>query len=148
MLVGLVGGLLPVLPGLPIIWGAALLYGLLTGFSNISVNFIIYWGIAVAAIVLLQNLLQVFGAKRMGASWWGTIGAFIGLIIGIFFGLAGLILFPLIGAVTFELLAGKSFKIAFKSGIGTFVGFMVGAVLQIVVALVLITTFAGTVLFE
>lgn len=148
MLIGLIGGLLPVLPGLPIVWGAAFLYGLFTGFDTISVNYVIYSGIVVAIIVVGQNLLQVYGAKRMGASMWGTIGAFIGVIVGIFFGLIGIIILPLIGAFLFEMLAGKTAKIAFKSGLGTFLGFIFGAVLQIVACLVLIGTFIMKVLFE
>jgi hypothetical protein len=148
MLVGLIGGLLPVLPGLPIVWGAAFLFAILTGFETISVNYIIYTGLIVAVIVVGQNLLQVYGAKRMGASMWGTIGALIGVIVGIFFGLIGIILFPLIGAFLFEMMAGKTAQVAFKSGVGTFFGFIFGAVLQIVACLILIATFVGKVLFE
>ncbi len=148
MIIGLLGVIVPIIPGLPLIWAALAAFAYFTGFKYLSTEFLIYSGIAVAIVFFLQHFLQVYGARRWGASKWGMLGAFVGMVIGFFVGsLVGVILGPLIGAVAVELLIGKSFGESLKAGAGTFVGFVFGAVLQLVFSFVLIGIFLYRVFF-
>ncbi len=142
MLVGLIGTLLPVIPGAKLIWVALLVFAWGTGFRAISGEFLIYSGIVVVVITILQYALTVYGARRWGASKWGTLGAFFGMVVGIFFGaFIGAIIGPLIGAVVFELAVGKDFGPALKAGFGTFVGFLVGTIMHVIVSVALVGVF-------
>ncbi len=142
MLVGAAGVIVPVIPGLPLIWAAMAIFGYFTGYAYLSGEFLVYSGIAVTVIWILQHFVQVYGAKRWGASRWGMFGAFVGMVIGLFVGsLVGVIIGPLVGAVVVELLVGKSLTASLKAGAGTFVGFVFGAVVQLIVSFVLIGIF-------
>ncbi|MCC6963091.1 MAG: DUF456 domain-containing protein [candidate division Zixibacteria bacterium] len=142
MLIGVAGVIVPVIPGLPLIWTAMAIFGYFTGYAYLSGEFLVYSGIAVAVIWILQHFVQVYGAKKWGASRWGMLGAFVGMVIGLFVGsLVGVIIGPLVGAVIAELLVGKSVAASLKAGAGTFVGFAFGAVVQLIVSFVLIGIF-------
>ncbi len=143
MLFGLIGCILPVIPGIPIIWAAALAYGLLTGFERIGSDYLIIFGILSAISLLLDWLVGIYGAKRLGASRWGLVGAFIGTIAGaVIATLPGLIAGPFIGAVLFELWAGKRSGAALKAGFGTFLGFLAGVVMKIGLGTTMMAVFA------
>lgn len=142
MLIGVAGVIVPIIPGLPLIWTAMAIFGYFTGYAYLSGEFLVYSGIAVAVIWILQHFVQVYGAKRWGASRWGMFGAFVGMVVGLFVGsLAGVIIGPLVGAVVAELLVGKSLAVSLKAGGGTFIGFIFGAVVQLIVSFVLIGIF-------
>ncbi len=148
MLIGLIGVIVPIVPGLPLIWFAALSYALLTDFHSISREFLFYSAVLVLVVTLLQYLFTLYGAKRFGASRWGTFGAFVGMIAGLFLGsIPGIILGPLIGAIIFELLVGKTFSQSLHAGLGTFIGFLFGTISQLIVSAVLIGIFTYCVLF-
>ncbi|GAB4248905.1 MAG: DUF456 domain-containing protein [Candidatus Methylacidiphilales bacterium] len=141
MVLGLVGSVVPGLPGTPIILGAALLHKWL---APVSVP---WWVIIVmAAIAALGQILEmcagVLGAKWFGASRWGIIGAGVGLLGGLFFSIPGLIFGPLIGAILGELTLGhREPHDAARAGLGAGLGFAAGMVLKIFVALVLLAIF-------
>ena len=121
MLFGLLGCILPVIPGIPLIWATAFFYGLLTGFEDIGRDYLLVFGILSAISLLLDWFVGVYGAKRLGASTWGMVGAFIGMILGAIVGtLPGLIIGPLIGAIAFELWAGRKSGDAVKAGFGRY----------------------------
>ncbi len=146
--IGLLGVLIPIIPGLPLIWLTVLGYALLTDFHAISREFLLSSAVLVVVITILQHLFSVYGAKRYGASRWGTFGAFVGMVVGLFLGsIAGVIIGPLIGAVAFELLAGKSFSGSLQAGFGTFIGFLFGTVMHLIASAVLIGLFVYLVLF-
>ena len=70
------------------------------------------------------------------------IGSVIGGIAGFFMGgIVGLVFGPFFGAVSFELLFGKDLKGAFKSGVGTLVGFLGGVIIKLVISVVMIGIF-------
>jgi len=149
MLFGLIGSALPVIPGVPIIWVAALIYGLVTGFETIGLNYLLIFGILTAVSLVLDWVVNIYGAKKFGASKWGMVGAFLGMIVGMFVGaLAGMIIGPFIGAVLFELLIGKTSGPALKAGFGTFVGFIVGVVMKFGLAVAMIGFFVDAILFS
>ena len=147
MIVGLAGVILPVLPGIPFIFGAAVLYGILTGFEDINVYLIlIFAGMTVFGLVV-DYLANYFSVKKMGGGRAGAIGAVIGLMIGIWFGLIWIIVLPFLLAVAFELIAGKYGRQALKAGFGAFVGLLFGGLTRFIIGCVMIGIFVWRVLF-
>ncbi len=101
MLVGLLGAVLPGLPGVPLIFLSALVYAYLTSFEFIGAGALILLG-ALALLAFVSDFLATtYGVRRFGASNWGTVGGALGGIAGTLIGA----LFLGIGAV-FGLLLG------------------------------------------
>lgn len=156
MLLGVVGSVVPALPGASLIVLAVIVWGAVTGFSGVSL------ALSVAVVVLLlsvaiDTLAGIWGAQRAGASRWGQIGAIVGLIVGMFgllpalpFGgpILGVLIGPLAGAIVGELLYRRSlpfaqrFKVSFKAGLGIVLGSLIGNLIQGVLALVATVVFA------
>lgn len=150
MLVGLLGIVLPVLPGVPMIFGAALLYGLITGFEVITGRIILIFAVLTAISLFLDWLATVVGVKKMGGSYFGMLGAFIGMIAGLMIpgmGVFGFIIGAFAGAFLFEIILGKNSRQAVRSGFGSFIGFIVGGVLRLVIGALMIGIFVQRVLF-
>lgn len=128
MLVGVAGCLFPGIPSSPLVLAGAIGHRLYFG-ANSASNLVL--GI-LAAITLfslvLDYLASVYGAKRMGATWRGVLGAIIGGTIGIFFNLPGLLLGPFLGALVFELAGGRDFEESSRAGVGATLGLLAGAV--------------------
>jgi uncharacterized protein YqgC (DUF456 family) len=101
MLVGLAGSVLPGLPGVPLIFISALVYAIVTDFEVVSGLTIALLGVFAAIAVVLDFVATAYGARRFGASNWGTAGGAIGGIVGALIGA----LFLGIGAL-FGLLLG------------------------------------------
>ena len=101
MLVGLVGSVLPGLPGVPLIFISALVYAIVTDFEVVSGLTIALLGVFAAIALVLDFVATAYGARRFGASNWGTAGGAIGGIVGALIGA----LFLGIGAL-FGLLLG------------------------------------------
>jgi uncharacterized protein YqgC (DUF456 family) len=101
MLVGLIGSVVPGLPGVTLIFLSALLYAILTDFQTVGIAVIVVLFVLAALAFLADFFATSYGARRFGASNWGTVGGAIGGIVG---ALAGLILAG-IGSL-FGLIAG------------------------------------------
>ncbi len=150
MLVGLAGVVLPIIPGVPIIFGAALLYALLTGFSTISGQTLIIFAILTVVSMVLDWTASVMGVKKMGGSYAGMIGAFIGMIVGLSLpgvGIIGFIIGAFVGAYAMELLINKDSRVALRAGLGSFLGFLAGGLMKFVIGAIIIGIFVWQVLF-
>ncbi|HVN78830.1 MAG TPA: DUF456 domain-containing protein [Terriglobia bacterium] len=148
MVVGLVGTVMPVIPGILLIYAGYLLYGFATGWQAYGLAAIVWWSVVTALILLLDFYAGAIGAKRYGASRSGTWGSLIvGLIGTLAAGFPGLILGPFVGAALGELVRGRSYREALRSGWGTFMGFLFGSVVKIALGVVMIGTFIWWVLF-
>jgi uncharacterized protein YqgC (DUF456 family) len=148
MLIGLAGVILPVIPGVPIIWLGAFLYGLFTGFEEINWNILGIFAILTGFTIVLDYVANLYGAKRMGATRWGILGALFGMLVGLFTGgLIGLLIGSFVGAVLGEILSGKTQCQALKAGIGTFLGFLGGTLIKLIVGCIMIGVFLWKVLF-
>jgi len=142
MLVGLLGVILPFLPGIPVAWLGLFIYAIGTGWERISVTTIIVFAVLTVLALLLDYIAPLLGAKKYKASKGGIIGASIGLFLGIIiFQLWGVILGPLLGALIGELVAGKPADHAFKSALGTLGGFLFGTLLKVVLIFVMVGFF-------
>ena len=137
MLVGLVGCIIPVLPGPPLSFVGLLLLQL-TSEPPFTWTFLIIWLVITGIVTVLDYTIPVFGAKKYGGSKKGVWGAIIGLIAGIFFfPPLGIIIGPVVGALIGELVAGKNTKDASKAAIGSFVGFLIGTTLKLVMSAII-----------
>lgn len=148
MLVGLIGNVIPGLPGTPLVLVGALGHRLYFGDTSASnlVLFVILM-LGVAALVL-DFAAGVLGAKKFGATWRGMTGAILGALVGLFFSLPGIILGPFIGAMLFELLGRKELKHAAKAGAGAVVGLFLGVVGKCAVCVIIIVLFATNVIYR
>jgi len=138
MFVGLLGAILPFLPGVPLAWLGLFIYALVTDFEKISVATIVTFFVLTMLTLILDFVAPMLGAKKYRASKYGVIGAFVGFIIGIFvLGFWGIILGPLAGAFLGELISMRKPKQALGSALGAFVGFIVGTLFKIVLIFVM-----------
>jgi uncharacterized protein len=142
MALGLIGSVIPVLPGTTIIFAAALIHRLVLG-PDRSLG----WSalIAMAALTLLTYAIDAaagfLGARRFGATKWGVIGAAVGGLVGLFFGLFGIFVGPLVGAVAGEFIGGKEMVKAGRAGWGTFLGAVAGRIGKLFIGLIMIVIF-------
>lgn len=134
IVVGFIGCVLPALPGTPLaLFGLVLLH--MTSKVSYSWQFFLAWGFAVAVVMVLDYIVPIWGTKKFGGGRKGAWGSAIGMLIGIFvFPPWGLIIGPFVGAVAGEILDGKSQKDALRAGFGSFMGFLAGAIMKLVVA--------------
>ncbi len=142
ILVGLAGIIFPILPSTPLIWVGVFIYAACDGFETIGWTLLLIFAVLAIVSIVLDYLGGVIGAKKYGATRWGLIGSVIGGIVGFFMGgIIGLVFGPFFGAVSFELLFGKDLKGAFRSGMGTLVGFLGGVIIKLVISIVIIGIF-------
>jgi uncharacterized protein YqgC (DUF456 family) len=140
---GLVGAILPVVPGIPLIFGGIWLIAGADGYRHLGMWWLI--GIAlVGAVGLTCDLLAgALGAKRVGASKRAVGGALAGTVIGVFFGLPGLLIGPFMGAVLGELSAGNSVQRSTQVGVGAWIGLLFGAIIKLVASVMMVALFGA-----
>jgi len=95
MFVGLVGSVLPALPGVTLIFISALVYAYITGFEVVGGWVLALLGLFAALALVADFVGTTYGARRFGASNWGTAGGAIGGLVGalagaLFFGVGAL----------------------------------------------------------
>ena len=135
ILTGLVGCILPGLPGPPLSYLGVILQQLRPGENPFSTRFLIIWGLITLAVSVLDYLLPVFGTKKFGGSRQGVYGSVAGLLIGLFFfPPLGIIIGPFLGAFLGELFSGKQAGEAIRAGFGSFIGFLTGTAAKLVVS--------------
>jgi uncharacterized protein len=142
VLAGIVGTVLPVLPGTVLVFAGLLLAAWLQNFSEVG-----GWTIAALGALTLLSFVVDFaasalGARRVGASRAAIIGAAIGTVVGIPFGIVGLLAGPFAGAVIGELATGPDLLKAGRVGAGAWVGFLLGTVLKLALAFAMVGIFA------
>jgi uncharacterized protein len=133
IIVGLIGCVLPIIPGPPLSFlGLLTLHFTKFGEGEYTTNFLIILALVAIAVTILDFIVPVWGTKKFGGTKAGMWGATIGLIIGmIFLGPLGLIFGPLVGAIIGESIKGANNKDAFKAGLGAFFGFLMGVGLKL-----------------
>ena len=133
LIIGLLGCVIPMIPGPPIAYAGILLLHV-TDKVQYSTSQLLVWLLIVVVVQVLDYFTPIVGSKYSGGTKWGSWGCLIGSIIGIvFFSPWGIIIGPFGGAVIGELLGDRTTKDALKSGIGALVGFLLGTVLKVVV---------------
>jgi hypothetical protein len=143
VLVGLAGLVLPVLPGILLVFAGLAVAAWADGFARVGAwGLAIIGGLAVAALAV-DFLASLLGARRAGASGLAVAGAGLGALVGLLFGVPGLILGPFIGAVGGELIARRDLVRAGQVGLATWIGMVLGGVTKVILAFMMIATFAA-----
>ena len=133
ILIGIIGSIIPGIPGPPVAY-FGLLIQIFKSENPFTTKFLIIWALITLFVSLLDYIVPAIGAKRFGGSKRGVWGSIIGLFVGIFFfPPIGLIIGPFLGAFLGELTGGKETQAALKAGFGSFIGFLAGTSLKLVV---------------
>jgi uncharacterized protein YqgC (DUF456 family) len=143
ILAGLIGAIVPALPGIPLIFGGIWLIAGADGYRHLGLWWLL--GIAVVgAVGLTCDLLAgALGTKRMGAGKRAVGGALAGTVIGIFFGLPGLLIGPFVGAVLGELASGNSMQRSAEVGMGAWIGLIFGTLIKLVASVLMVALFGA-----
>ena len=143
IIIGFIGSALPVIPGPPLSWAGYLLLKWTSYVSDNENYETMLWIMLffVILVTLLDYVVPVWGTKKWGGSKAGMWGATIGLIVGLFLGPIGIIVGPFLGAFIGELTTGKEQKEALRSGWGSFLGFLLGVGMKLMVCATLLFLF-------
>ena len=156
LLIGLIGCVAPVLPGVPLSYlGLLLLHW--TERVQFSWQFLTIWAVITIVIQVLDYVIPAWGTKKFGGTKWGVWGSTIGLFVGMFLGPLGFIIGPFAGAVLGELLyfnrhpqsidvtvtqpANSNLNKAIRAGFGSFIGLLTGSLIKIVCCSMMIVYF-------
>lgn len=148
VVVGLIGSVVPALPGPPLSWVGLLLFAFTTqAWSNV------WWVVGITGaitvfLIVLDYLMPAWSAKRYGGSRGGqrgaTLGALVSLVVfpvlGVVIGpanIVGILLGPLVGAYVGELAAGTAGDKALKAAFGSFLGLLASTLVKFIFALLL-----------
>jgi uncharacterized protein YqgC (DUF456 family) len=138
IVVGLIGAIVPALPGIPLIFAGIWLIAGVDHYQHLGLG----WLLAIAGVGAVGLTLDLFagalGAKRVGASQQAVWGALAGTVIGVFFGLPGLLLGAFLGAVLGELAAGNSVLRSTHVGLSAWVGLIFGSIIKLVSSLTMV----------
>ena len=142
VLVGLLGVVLPALPGLPLVFAGLWLAAWNGGYDQVGVGTVILLAVLTLLSVGVDIVAALLGAKRVGASRLALLGAAIGTVAGLFMGLVGILVGPFVGALVGEWLHGRRLDMAAKVGVGTWLGIVFAAVLKIAIGFAMLGIFA------
>jgi len=145
--VGMAGVLVPGLPGTPLVFGGLLLAAWADGFQNVGVGTIVILAVVTILAFGVDFVSASLGAKRAGASREALIGAALGTLIGVFFGFVGIVLGPFVGAVIGEFLARRNLQQAGRAGAATWIGFILGIGVKLVLAFTMVGIFVLAYIF-
>lgn len=138
LIIGYVSCVLPPLPGPPV----AFLSLILLHFAHKDVAFtttlLVILGIFSVLVTILDNFVAIWGTHKFGGTKAGVRGSVFGMLLGIFIltpfvGPFSVVLGPFLGAVVGELISGQNIQVAVKSGLGSFVGFILGLGMKLIV---------------
>lgn len=142
IVLGLAGVVLPLLPGMPLLFGGLWLLAWSDGFARVG-----EWTIAVLGLLALlawgiDYIAATLGVKRVGASGKAVAGAAIGTVLGLAGGLVGVIVGPVLGAIAGEWLARRDSAQASRAGLAAGISFLLGIVAKVGVAFTMVGIFA------
>ncbi len=139
-IVGIVGCILPVIPGPPISFVGLLLVYFVTN-CQITIPWLIVLGIFMIVVTVLDFIIPSWTTKKFGGTKWGSRGCAIGLLVSLFgFQWWAIFLAPFLGAFIGEVLYLRKQKESYeenskkvwKASFGAFMGMMFGIVGKLV----------------
>ncbi|MFO1361152.1 MAG: DUF456 domain-containing protein [Burkholderiales bacterium] len=143
---GVVGTVLPALPGVILVFAGVALGAWIDGFARISGWTVGVLGVLTLIAWLIDFVAGYYGAKRVGASAQALAGAAIGTVAGVFTGLVGLVFMPLAGAAIGEFLARRDALRAGRVGLATWVGMALGTAAKVAIVFLMIGIFLAALL--
>ena len=147
IVVGIVGCLVPVLPGPPLSYLGLLALNC-SRFASLSSKLMVILALITIAVTIIDYVVPVWGTKKFGGSKYGTRGAMVGLIIGFFLGPLGIIVGPFVGAFIGEMIFKDDMSYALKAGFGSLLGFLTGVGLKLAVSLAITFYFFNSLFFK
>lgn len=134
IVLGLLGCILPVIPGPPLSFGGLLVLHF-TKWGPVNPDLLLWLGIAAVIATALDYVFPIWATKKFGGSKRGVWGSTIGLVVGLFFfPPLGIIVGPFVGAFIGEVTAHQNQRSALKSAFGSFFGFLLGTGLKFAVS--------------
>jgi len=127
VIAGLVGLVVPALPGAPLLFAGLFVAAWSEDFAYVGAKTLIALGGMAALSYALDFAATALGARRFGASGRAVAGAAVGAVVGLFFGLPGLLLGPFLGAVIGELTVRRELRAAAGAGVGAFLGLLLAS---------------------
>ena len=147
IVVGIAGTVVPILPGVPLVFGGMWLAAWADQYRHVGTWTLVILGVLSALALLIDFVASLVGARRVGASGRAIWGASIGMVVGIFFALPGLLLGPFLGALAGELSSGSGMRHATRVGIGTWIGLLFGTLAKIALCFTMLGVFAFAYIF-
>jgi uncharacterized protein YqgC (DUF456 family) len=142
MFIGLLGVILPLVPGIVLVYLAALLYAVIEGFAKIGPITLAVLTVLAVVGVTADLWVSSLGAKVGGASVWALLGGLVlGLVGLVFFSLPGAILGSVLGVIMVEMGRVGDWRKVLKSGGGWLIGWLLSTVVQLSLALIIIAIF-------
>jgi uncharacterized protein YqgC (DUF456 family) len=141
VVVGLIGVVMPALPGHVLILAGLILGAWANGFARVGVWTLVVLGVIALASYGVDFVAVALGAKHLGASPRAMTGAALGTLAGLFFGLPGVIIGPFLGAVVGELTMHRDVAKAGKAGVAAWIGFAIGTAVKVALAFLMIGIF-------
>lgn len=148
MLVGLAGAVLPALPGTPLIFAVAVGHRLLVGPSGAQTWVLVVLGLFAIVALGADYAATILGARKLGATRLGMVGAVVGGLAGLFFVPVGVLVGPFLGAFAFEYFGGREWKESARAGAGATLGLLLGAVGKLACGVGMMLLFAVNVLWR
>ena len=139
--VGLVGVVLPAVPGTLLIFAGLLIGAWADGFTRVGAGTLVVLAVLAAASYGIDFVAAALGVKRLGASRRAMAGAALGTLLGLPLGLPGLIVGPFVGALLGELTTNRDLMRASRMGLAAWLGFAIGMVAKVAVAFLMIGIF-------
>ncbi len=141
VLVGIAGTLLPMLPGVPIVFAGLLLAAWLDAFAHVGWPVLVTLGGLTVLSLIVDAAAASLGARRAGAGRAAAVGAAVGTLVGVFFGLPGILLGAFAGAALGQFLVRPDVLEAGKAGVGAWLGFILGSLAKIALAVLMVMIF-------
>jgi uncharacterized protein YqgC (DUF456 family) len=142
VIVGIAGTVLPMLPGVPLVFVGLLLAAWSNGFVKVGILSMVIIGAIALSAWAVDLVASIITAKKAGASKYALWGAGIGAILGIFGGIPGLIIGPALGAIIGELITHKDASRATTVGIAADLGFVLALAIKLLLVLTMLSVFA------
>jgi uncharacterized protein len=138
IVIGILGLVLPALPGAPLVFLGALLAAWAEDFAYLGTGSLVLLGALAVLAVVIDFIASAYGVRRYGASGRAMLGAAVGAIAGLPFGIAGVLLGPFIGATLGELSLRRSLGAASRAGIGATIGLVLGTAAKLAIAVAMV----------
>ena len=144
--IGIVGTIVPAVPGVTLIFAGMALGAWIDDFARIRVWVLVVLGALAALAWAVDFAAAALGAKRVGASGRAIVGAAVGTIAGIFTGLWGIVFMPLVGAAIGEYSAQRDLRRAGTVGVATWIGLLLGTAVKLAIVFAMVGIFVTALL--